>query len=111
MKGLCAVETSTMATVRFSPFSLDAATRQLLRDGREAPLSPKAFQLLLALVTNRERAMSKQKLQQTLWPSTFVLETNLASLIAEIRRVLHDDAAKPQFVRTTTAKAIESVIP
>jgi|SoiMethySBSTD1v2_1073268.scaffolds.fasta_scaffold881749_2 DNA-binding winged helix-turn-helix (wHTH) protein len=89
-----------MATVRFSPFSLDAATRQLLRDGREVPLSPKAFQLLLALVTNRERAMSKQELQQTLWPSTFVLETNLASLIAEIRRVLHDDAAKPQFVRT-----------
>src|SRR5262249_12477000 len=89
-----------MATVRFGRFSLDAATRQLLSDGREVALSPKAFQLLVVLVTNRDRATSKQELQQTLWPSTFVLETNLASLIAEIRRALHDDAAKPQFVRT-----------
>ena len=38
--------------------------------------------------------MSKQELHQSLWPSTFVLETNLASLIAEIRRALDDDAAK-----------------
>ena len=89
-----------MATVRFGPFSLDAATRQLLRNGREVALSPKAFQLLLLLVTNHTRAISKQELQQSLWPSTFVLETNLASLVAEIRRALDDDAAKSQFVRT-----------
>jgi DNA-binding winged helix-turn-helix (wHTH) protein len=89
-----------LRTVRFGPFSLDAATRQLLRDGREVSLSPKAFQLLLLLVANRERALSKQELHGNLWPSTFVVETNLASLIAEIRRALDDDARKPQFVRT-----------
>jgi DNA-binding winged helix-turn-helix (wHTH) protein len=89
-----------MRTFGFASFSLDAATRQLLRDGREISLSPKAFQLLLLLVANRDRAMSKQELHQSLWPSTFVLETNLASLIAEIRRALDDDAAKPRFVRT-----------
>lgn len=44
--------------------------------------------------------MSKQELHQSVWPSTFVLETNLASLIAEIRRALDDDAAKPRLVRT-----------
>lgn len=89
-----------METFRFGSFCLNAATRQLLRDGREVPLSPKAFQLLLRLVTNRDRAMSKQELHETLWPSTFVVDTNLASLIAEIRRLLDDDAARPQFVRT-----------
>jgi DNA-binding winged helix-turn-helix (wHTH) protein len=89
-----------MGPFRFASFSLDAATRQLLRNGREVSLSPKAFQLLLLLVANRDHAMSKQELHQSLWPSTFVLETNLASLIAEIRRALDDDAAKPRFVRT-----------
>ena len=89
-----------MGTVRFGLFSLDAATRQLLRDGREVSLSPKAFQLLLLLVVNRERAVSRQELHQTLWPSTFVLDTNIASLIAEIRRALDDVAAKPRFIRT-----------
>jgi len=89
-----------MGTIRFGSFSLDAATRQLLRSTQEVSISPKAFQLLLLLVANRDRAMSKEELQQSLWPSTFVLETNLASLIAEVRRALDDDAAKPRFVRT-----------
>lgn len=89
-----------MPAFRFGSFSLNGGTRQLLCDGRELPLSPKALELLLLLVANRHRAMSKQELHQSLWPSTFVLETNLASLIAEIRRALVDDAATPRFVRT-----------
>ena len=79
---------------------LDSRTRRLLRDGREVHLSPKAFDLLLSLVENRSRAMSRADLQTTLWPSTFVLDTNLASLVAEVRRALGDDADDPQFVRT-----------
>ena len=85
---------------RFGAFSLDGGTRQLLRDGREVTLSPKAFQLLLVLVEHRSRAMSRQELHQQLWPSTFVLETNLAGLVAEIRKGLEDSADKPTFVRT-----------
>jgi DNA-binding winged helix-turn-helix (wHTH) protein len=87
-------------TFRFGPFSLDSRTRQLLGDGAEVGLSPKAFHLLLLLVENRARAMSKDELQQQLWPSTFVLETNLAGLIAEVRRALRDSAERPTFVRT-----------
>jgi DNA-binding winged helix-turn-helix (wHTH) protein len=87
-------------TYRFGPFSLDSRTRQLMRDGAEVSVSPKAFQLLLLLVENRSRAMSRDELQQQLWPSTFVLETNLAGLIAEVRRALRDMADTPTFVRT-----------
>ena len=87
-------------TFRFGPFSLDSRTRQLVRDGADVALSPKAFQLLLLLVENRSRAMSRDELQQQLWPSTFVLETNLAGLIAEVRRALRDSAEHPTFVRT-----------
>lgn len=87
-------------TFRFGPFSLDSRTRQLLRDGAEVGLSPKGFQLLLLLVEHRSRAMSRDELQQQLWPSTFVLETNLAGLVAEVRRALRDSAEHPTFVRT-----------
>ena len=89
-----------VVTARFGPFSLDTRTRLLVRDGREVSLSPKAFQLLVLLVENRGRAMSRRELHQQLWPSTFVLETNLASHVAELRRALGDNAAKPQFIRT-----------
>jgi len=87
-------------TFRFGPFSLDSDARQLLRDGVEISLAPKALQLLLLLVQNRARAMSRDELQQQLWPSTYVLDTNLAGLVAEIRRALQDAADSPRFVRT-----------
>lgn len=85
---------------RFGDFTLDTDTRQLLLDDSEIHLSPKAFDLLTFLVVNRARALSKADLQERLWPSTFVEETNLASLVAEIRRGLRDSAAHPRFVKT-----------
>jgi DNA-binding winged helix-turn-helix (wHTH) protein len=85
---------------RFGDFTLDSATRQLLSKGNEIHVSPKAFELLHVLLENGSRAVSKAELQERLWPTTFVEETNLAGLVAEIRRALHDPAANPRFVRT-----------
>jgi len=85
---------------RFDHFSLDVGTRQVGFRGIEVHLSPKAFELLLMLIENRARALSKTELQERLWPSTFVDETNLATLIAEIRRALRDSAQHSRFVRT-----------
>jgi len=85
---------------RFSDFSLDTDTRRLLRGNEEIHISPKAFDLLLMLVENRSRAVSRLELQTHLWPSTFVLDTNLASLVREIRRALADTPDDPRFVRT-----------
>ena len=85
---------------RFGGFTLDEGIRQLCSSGTEVHLSPKAYEMLTVLLANRMRAMSKAELQQLLWPSTFVEETNLAGLVAEIRRALGDSASSPVFVRT-----------
>ena len=85
---------------RFDRFIVDCDTRQLLRDGGELHLSPKAFDLLVFLLAKRPRAISKSEMLEHLWPSTFVEETNLASLVAEIRRALGDSATRPVFLRT-----------
>ena len=87
-------------TYRFSEFTLDPRTRQLLRAGVEVHLSPKAFELLKTLIEHRERPMTRAELHQCLWPTTFVQDTNLASLVAEVRRALEDDADDPRFLRT-----------
>lgn len=87
-------------TYCFGSFVLDKDTRQLLLDDDEVHLSPKAFELLTVLLVNRPRVVSKAELQERLWPSTFVEETNLAGLVAEIRRALRDAATRPTFVRT-----------
>jgi DNA-binding winged helix-turn-helix (wHTH) protein len=85
---------------RFENFSVDEATRQLLAGAHERPLSPKAFELLTLLLANHPRALSKLELQERLWPATFVQETNIAGLVAEIRRALGDSATDSRFVRT-----------
>jgi DNA-binding winged helix-turn-helix (wHTH) protein len=86
--------------LRFGEFTIDQSTRQLQRNGLEVHLSPKAFDLLMALLEARPRALSKIELHARLWPDTFVSEANLAMLVAEIRSAIGDDAKAPQFVRT-----------
>lgn len=86
--------------VSFDEYALDSASRQLSRGGAPVHLSPKAFELLTALVESRQRALSKAEIHERLWPATFVTEANLASLIAEIRTALGDDARAPRYVRT-----------
>jgi DNA-binding winged helix-turn-helix (wHTH) protein len=86
--------------IRFGPFTLDLDTRQLTRAGREIHLSPKAFELLAALVEARPKALAKTTLQERLWPDTFVAEANLSNLVAEIRAALDDPAREPAYLRT-----------
>ena len=85
---------------RFGDFTFDYETRQLLHGHDEIHLSPKAFELLGILIVSRPRAVSKTELLERLWPETFVEETNLAGLVAEIRRALDDSATRPTFLRT-----------
>lgn len=79
---------------------LDTGTRQLLKDGGEVHLSPKAFELLSLLVERRPQAVTKSELQEHLWPDTFVSEANLPGLVKEIRRALGDDPRGQRYVRT-----------
>jgi DNA-binding winged helix-turn-helix (wHTH) protein len=86
--------------LRFGPFTVDADTRQLLRDGSEVHLSPKAFDLLCSLVDRRPRVVEKTELLTTIWPDTYVVDANLNVLVGEIRRALEDSAREPRFIRT-----------
>jgi DNA-binding winged helix-turn-helix (wHTH) protein len=84
----------------FSEFVLDVEARELRRGAEPIALSPKAYQLLQILVSERPKALSKIELQERLWPDTFVVEKNLVNLVAEIRAALGDDATSPRFVKT-----------
>lgn len=86
--------------VRFGTFQINSDTRQLCDPNGEIRLSPKAFELLRLLVSERPRALSKAELQEHLWPVTFVSEANLPLLVSEIRAALADPARSPLFIRT-----------
>ena len=91
---------SKAARAHFGAFVVDFDARQLLRLDRPVHLTPKAYHLLTLLVNACPRAVSKEELQQGLWPSTFVDEANLTVLVAELRSALQDDARQPRYVRT-----------
>jgi DNA-binding winged helix-turn-helix (wHTH) protein len=86
--------------VRFGEVTLDTDSRQLFRGPQEVRISPKAFDLFKLLVESRPRALAKKELLERLWPTTYVSETSLATLIREIRDALGDDARNPRCVRT-----------
>lgn len=79
--------------LRFGEFEFEAAARQLRRGGDPVHLTPKAFDLLQALIERRPAAVTKQELRERLWPDVVVSEANLKNLVAEIRGAIGDDAA------------------
>jgi DNA-binding winged helix-turn-helix (wHTH) protein len=86
--------------ILFGEFALDRESRQLFRGNEEVHLGPKAFDLLVLLVIHQPRAVTKAHVRDTLWPRTYVAESNLSSLLNELRSALGDDARRPRFIRT-----------
>jgi DNA-binding winged helix-turn-helix (wHTH) protein len=80
-------------SVRFGGFAFHAERRQLLRDGVEVHLTPKAFDLLALLIERAPAVVLKADIHQRLWPGTFVSDAALAGLVKELRRALRDTHA------------------
>ena len=85
---------------QFGEFVYDAESRLLTCRGVKRHLSPKAKHLLHLLLAARPRALSREDLYDALWPSTFVCETNLTTVVKEVRRALGDDVRASQYIRT-----------
>jgi DNA-binding winged helix-turn-helix (wHTH) protein len=77
-----------VVTYRFGPFHLVPDQRRLECDGASIALTPKAFDLLLALVRHRGRALSKDEILALVWPGTVVEEGNLPQQVLLLRRAL-----------------------
>lgn len=86
--------------IRFGNCVFDDESRLVTRDGKPAPLSPKAFALLGALLSKQPGAVKRQELQDALWPKTYVGATSLARVVSELRQALGEPRAKGELIRT-----------
>src|SRR5262245_13285964 len=84
----------------FGPFQLDVALHQLTRTGASVPLTAKAFDMLLVLIRNRDRVLSKDELMGLVWPKSFVSDDSLAQTISVLRRALGDHSDQPDYIAT-----------
>jgi DNA-binding winged helix-turn-helix (wHTH) protein len=86
--------------IRFGDCILDYDTREVSRGAEPVHLEPKAYRLLELLLEARPKALSKDQLQDALWPKTFVSERSLARLVEVLRSSLGDSAKEPHLIRT-----------
>lgn len=88
-------------TIRFGDVVVDVAARTVTRAGAPCTLSPKAFELLLALVRRNGAVVSRAELLTEVWGyGAFVLSRTVDSHVAELRRKLEGDMANPRHVVT-----------
>jgi DNA-binding winged helix-turn-helix (wHTH) protein len=85
---------------RFNEFILSPRRRMLLRNGREQPLIPRYFDLLVFLIERRGDAVHRRDIFDQVWGDVVVSDSALSQAIRTIRRVLGDESREPRFVRT-----------
>ena len=86
--------------VHFPPFRLDPSNERLWRETVEIPLRPKTFAVLRYLVDHPEQLVTKEELLNAVWAETVVGEDALTGCIRDLRKVLGDEAKRPQYIET-----------
>ncbi len=86
---------------KFGVIEVDPAARTVHRAGSEVSLTPKAFDLLLALIANEGRVMSRQDLLMDVWGHRAAVVTRTVdSHVSELRQKLENDPARPEHIHT-----------
>ena len=85
---------------RFGEVEIDVQGFRLLKRGRQVPVEPKALNLLIFLVENRDRLVERQKLIDAVWGDAFVTDHVLNRAIGLLRKLLDDDPKQPHYIET-----------
>jgi eukaryotic-like serine/threonine-protein kinase len=98
---------------RFGTFEFNAASRQLLKKGREMRLQDQPMRLLASLVERPGELFTREELREKLWPTeTFVeFDDGLNTAVQKIRQALGDDARNPRFVETAPRRGYRFIAP
>jgi DNA-binding winged helix-turn-helix (wHTH) protein len=95
---------------RFGDFILSPRRRLLIRGGRELPLIPRYFDLLVFLIERRHDAVHRREIFDRVWNDVIVSDSALSQAIRTIRRTLGDDSREPRFIRTVSRHGYRFVL-
>jgi two-component system alkaline phosphatase synthesis response regulator PhoP len=85
----------------FGDIAVDPAARVVLRAGKIVPLAPKEFDLLVALMANQDRVMTRLELIREVWGyDDSAVTRTVDTHIAELRRKLEDNPKSPRHILT-----------
>jgi TolB-like protein/Tfp pilus assembly protein PilF len=92
-----------------STLRLDLGNECLWWGDQQIALTPKAFAVLRHLVEHAGQLVTKEALLEAAWPGACVEEGQVKQFIAELRRILHDDAKTPRFIQTVQGRGYRLV--
>ena len=95
----------------FDSFVLDSALRELSVSGSVVHIERRAFELLLYLLENRHRAVSKDELIAAIWEGRFISEAALSSAVRATRKALGDDGKTRRYIKTVHGHGFRFVAP
>jgi DNA-binding winged helix-turn-helix (wHTH) protein/tetratricopeptide (TPR) repeat protein len=84
---------------------------RLIKAGNVIPVEPKAFRVLLFLLRNPQKLISKEELLNAVWGETAVSENSLTRSIALLRKLLGDDMHVPRYIETVATVGYRFVCP
>jgi tetratricopeptide (TPR) repeat protein/DNA-binding winged helix-turn-helix (wHTH) protein/TolB-like protein len=87
-------------TLRVGELELYPDAFRAVRSGEEIPIRQQTMRVLLHLIDQRGRVVSRDELHATIWGDTAVTPDALVQCIVEIRKVLGDSAKEPKYIRT-----------
>lgn len=96
---------------KFEDFEVQEREFSLSKKGEVVPVEPKAFRVLLVLLQDSGRLITKNELLDGVWGDTSVTENSLTRAIALLRRLLADDAREPRFIETVTGVGYRFLCP
>ncbi|HLA77475.1 MAG TPA: winged helix-turn-helix domain-containing protein [Vicinamibacteria bacterium] len=96
---------------RFADFVLAPAERKLLSAGREVPLIPRYFDLLVLLVERRQQAVHRREMLEKVWSDVVVSDGAVSQAVRTLRRTLGDDGVEPAFIRTVSRYGYQFIHP
>ncbi len=93
----------------FGSYSLDIERRELRRRAELIAIEPQVFDLLVYLIRNRDRVVSKGDLLEAVWDGRIVSESTLTTRINAARRAIGDSGAEQSLIRTIARKGMRFV--
>ena len=99
--------------LRFAAFELDLAAGELRRNGRKVKLQEQPFQILAMLLERPGEVVTREEVQQRLWPGdTYVeFDRSLNTAVKRLRETLGDSASRPHFVETLPRRGYRFIAP
>jgi DNA-binding winged helix-turn-helix (wHTH) protein len=95
----------------FGDAEIDTATFELRRAGEAVSVEPQVFDVLVLLVTHRDRVVPKEELLDEVWGDRFVSESALTSRIKDARRAVGDDGRRQAVIRTVHGRGYRFAAP